>query len=94
MVERVAGATRPLAELLYEEHDALTALKAKAEKELLAESGGAFDHGDGRRSRRASAMAASDSGGAGLSRCIPDPSASDTDYDFGSSSESVGEARV
>jgi transposase len=38
VVERVAGATRPLAELLYEEHDVLTALKAKAEKALLAEA--------------------------------------------------------
>jgi transposase len=31
-------ATRPLAEVLYEEHDALAALKAKAEKALLAEA--------------------------------------------------------
>ena len=31
-------ATRPLAELLYEEHDGLAALKAKAEKALLAEA--------------------------------------------------------
>jgi transposase len=31
-------ATRPLAELLYEEHDALAALKSKAEKALLAEA--------------------------------------------------------
>ncbi len=31
-------ATRPLAELLYSEHDALAALKARAEKALLAEA--------------------------------------------------------
>jgi transposase len=31
-------ATRPLAELLYEEHDGLMALKAKAEKAVLTEA--------------------------------------------------------
>lgn len=30
--------TRPLAKLLYEEHDALAGLKARAEKTLLAEA--------------------------------------------------------
>jgi hypothetical protein len=35
---KLPEATRPLAELLYEEHDALVALNAKAEKALLAEA--------------------------------------------------------
>jgi transposase len=37
-LEELPKATRPLAELLYEEHDVLAALKAKAEKALLAEA--------------------------------------------------------
>jgi transposase len=37
-VERLPEGMQPLAELLYEEHDALTALRGKAEKALLEEA--------------------------------------------------------